>query len=103
MTDGMIKLLTPDDAEVFKRIRLEALHTDPTAFSSRAEDWEILSLDEWRNRLIETPVFVALEQAEPVAIMGLMRQKPSKMIHRATLIMVYVRASQRGTGRAARR
>ncbi len=100
MSDGMIKLLTPDDAEVFRLIRLEALRTDPGAFSSRAEDWEILSLGEWRRRLIETPVFVAFEHDEPVAIMGLMWQKPSKMTHRATLIMVYVRATQRGTGLA---
>lgn len=98
MSDGIIKLLKPEDGEVFKQIRLEALRADPAAFASRAEDWETLSLDEWSSRLIEMPVFVAFQQDEPVAIMGLMWQKPSKMAHRATLIMVYVRASQRGTG-----
>lgn len=98
MSDGIIKLLTPEDGEIFKQIRLEALRSDPAAFASRAEDWEILSLDEWSNRLTEMPVFVAFQQDEPVAIMGLMWQKPSKMVHRATLIMVYVRPSQRGTG-----
>ncbi|MGM4911060.1 GNAT family N-acetyltransferase [Hyphomicrobiales bacterium] len=100
MSDGIIKLLKPEDAEVFKKIRLEALRSDPAAFASRSEDWEILSLDEWRSRLIEMPVFVAFQDDEPVAIMGLTWQKPSKMAHRATLIMVYVRASLRGTGLA---
>jgi GNAT superfamily N-acetyltransferase len=33
-------------------------------------------------------------------MMGLSRQRASKMVHRATLIMVYVRRSERGGGYA---
>ena len=43
---------------------------------------------------------MALKQGEPVGMMGLSRQRASKMVHRATLIMVYVRRSERGGGYA---
>jgi len=101
MSDDVIRLLTAEDGEVFRQIRLEALRSEPSAFASRVEDWEKLSSDEWRRRLTETPVFVAFRDDEPVAIMGLMRQRSSKMAHRATIIMVYVRMTLRGAGIAA--
>jgi RimJ/RimL family protein N-acetyltransferase len=48
------------------------------------------------------PVFVAFREDEPVGMMGLMRQRASKMTHRTTLVMVYVREKMRGTGVATR-
>ena len=96
-----IRLVGPDDVEAFRQIRLEALRTNPSAFASRYEDWEVLSLEEWRNRLSE-PVFIAFQDGQPVGIMGLFRQRSSKMAHRATIVMVYVRAGLRGTGLAVR-
>jgi RimJ/RimL family protein N-acetyltransferase len=97
----MIRLLGPDDADAFRRIRLEALRAEPAAYASRAEDWEALPNEEWCRRLTENPVFVAFDKDEPVGIMGLFRQRSSKMAHRATIVMVYVRESMRGTGLAA--
>ncbi|MGR9373232.1 N-acetyltransferase family protein [Rhizobium leguminosarum] len=96
-----IRHIQADEVEAFRRIRLEALRTEPSLFASRYEDWEALSLEEWRNRLNE-PVFIAFQDGEPVGITGLLRQRSSKMVHRATIIMVYVRRSLRGTGLAAR-
>ena len=96
-----IRLVGPDDVEAFRQIRLEALRTNPSSFASRYEDWEVLSLEEWRNRLSE-PVFIAFQDGQPVGIMGLFRQRSSKMAHRATIVMVYVRADLRGTGLAVR-
>jgi RimJ/RimL family protein N-acetyltransferase len=97
----MIRLLTHNDVEAFRAIRLEALREEPAAFASTAADWERLSLDEWRNRLAESSVFVAFQKDEPVGIIGLAPQRPSKMAHRATIIMVYVRNGVRGAGIAA--
>ncbi len=96
----MIRLLSGDDVEVFRRIRLEALRAEPGAYASTVEDWESLSDDEWRRRMAENPVFVAFRDDDPVGIMGLMRQRASKMAHRATIIMVFLRADCRGTGLA---
>lgn len=96
----MIRILEPDDVEIFRRIRLEALRVEPAAYASRAEDWEALPDSEWRRRMTDNPVFAAFRDGEPVGIMGLLRQHSSKMAHRATIIMVYLRASQRGIGLA---
>ncbi|ACP22763.1 putative acetyltransferase protein (plasmid) [Sinorhizobium fredii NGR234] len=93
-----IRLLGPDDVESFRRIRLEALRTEPESFASSAEDWEKLPEDEWRRRLIDNPAFVAFHAGEPVGIMGLLRQRASKMVHRATIVMVYVNRDFRGSG-----
>lgn len=98
--DGVvIRRIFPDEIDVFRRIRLEALRTEPSSFASRYEDWVILPVEDWRRRLHD-PVFVVFGGDEPVGIMGLLRQRPSKMAHRATLVMVYLRASFRGTGLA---
>lgn len=96
----MIRLLGRDDVEAFRSIRLEALRTEPAAFASSAEDWEALPDDEWLRRLTDNPVFVAFHDGEPVGIMGLMRNRSSKMVHRATIVMVYIREGMRGTGLA---
>ncbi|MCV9997986.1 GNAT family N-acetyltransferase [Pararhizobium sp. YC-54] len=96
----MIRHLGPGDLDIFRRIRLEALRTEPAAFASSAEDWEALPDAEWRRRLIANAVFVDFHEEEPVAIMALMRQGASKMAHRATVIMVYVRKGRRGGGHA---
>lgn len=96
----ILKLLDPDDFEIFKRIRLEALRAAPEAFASSAAEWESLPDEEWRRRLTNNPVVVSFRDQEPVGIMGLMRQQASKMAHRATIVMVYLRGSERGSGHA---
>ena len=96
----MIRHLGPQDLAIFRAIRLEALRREPAAFASSAGDWELLPDDEWMRRLITNYVFVSFEDQLPVGIMGMMRQSASKMAHRATLIMVYVREEQRGRGHA---
>lgn len=92
-----IRRLSMDEIDVFRCIRLEALSREPSSFASRFEDWINLPDEEWRRRL-NNPVFVAFVNGQPVGMMGLARHRPSKMAHRAALISVYVRKSQRGTG-----
>ncbi|MFK0334853.1 GNAT family N-acetyltransferase [Rhizobium sp. NPDC090275] len=96
----MIRILGADDVEAYKRIRLEALRLEPSAFASSFDEWAKLPDDEWRRRLLADPVFLAFDGDQPVAIMGLLRQRAGKMAHRATIIMVYVRREKRGTGLA---
>ncbi|AUX80166.1 MULTISPECIES: GNAT family N-acetyltransferase [Sinorhizobium] len=95
-----IRLLGPDEVGTFRRIRLEALRTEPDSFASSAADWEKLPDEEWRRRLTDNPVFVAFRGGEPVGIMGLLRQSASMMAHRATVVMVYVHRSLRGSDAA---
>ncbi|WP_168878886.1 GNAT family N-acetyltransferase [Rhizobium sp. P28RR-XV] len=98
--DGVwIRQISSDEIDIFRRIRLEALRTEPSSFASRFEGWAVLSDDEWRRRLND-PVFIAFSGDEPIGMMGLLRQRPAKMAHRATLVMVYLRESFRRTGLA---
>ena len=94
-----VRRIQADQVDAFRRIRLEALRSEPTFYASSYEDWVSLSVDEWQQRLRD-PVFVAFRDDEPVGITGLLRQRASKMAHRATIIMVYVRKNLRGTGLA---
>ncbi len=91
-------LLTSDDVDIFRRIRLEALREEPNAFASTAAQWEALSEEEWKDRMTHNPVFVAFNGPEPVGLMGYMRQGADKMAHRATLVMVYLRKDRRCGG-----
>jgi len=94
-----IRRIEAADMDAFRRIRLEALRSEPSFYASSYEDWAALSDEEWQQRLHD-PVFVAFLDEEPVGITGLLRQRASKMAHRATIIMVYVRKNLRGTGLA---
>jgi ribosomal protein S18 acetylase RimI-like enzyme len=100
MPPATIRVLGPGDVEIFRRIRLEALRAEPAFFASSAEDWDVLPDEEWRRRLTDNPVLVAFREDEPVGIMGLIRKRSSKMTHRATIVMVYLRADLRGAGLA---
>lgn len=94
----MIRLLTAADVDAFRRLRLEALRAEPASYASSAADWEALADEEWRRRVTGNSVFAAFEDGEPIGLMGLIRQSASKIAHRATIVMVYVRADRRGRG-----
>jgi len=77
-----ISVLTADDVAVYRRIRLEALQTDPDAFGSNYEREAALPDDEWRTRITSfvdgRPGCVFLDSlaidsasAEPVAVGGI--------------------------------
>ncbi|MHB2264097.1 N-acetyltransferase family protein [Aliihoeflea sp. PC F10.4] len=100
--DIIIRRLGPDDVDAFRRIRLEALRLHPTAFVSTFEDWARFDDSEWLRRLTDNPAFAAFDGAEPVALMGYVRERSSNAHHRATVVMVYVREAIRGAGLAKR-
>lgn len=95
---ALIRQLSADDLDIFKAIRLEALRLEPDAFTATAADWERLDDAEWLRRMTADPVFVALRGAKPIGLTGLLRFFSSKQQHRATLVMVYVAAAERGGG-----
>lgn len=98
MDIATVRLAGPDDVDAFKYIRLEALRLEPAAFASRVEDWQALPDEEWLRRIASGAVFIAFRGDEPVGLMSLMREQSAKSRHRATVVMVYVRASERGAG-----
>ncbi|MFT4717156.1 MAG: RimJ/RimL family protein N-acetyltransferase [Paracoccaceae bacterium] len=96
----MIRHLTAADFEIYRQIRLEALREDPLAFASYAADWQDLPDAEFSRRIAADDVFVSFDGDDPVGIMGIMPFEPAKMTHRSTIILVYLRKSHRGQGRA---
>jgi len=89
------------DVEIFKQLRLESLSDSPAAYASSYADWVDLPRAAWVKRLTEDVVFASFNGPDPFGLMGTLRQRPSKMAHRASIVMVYLRASHRGQGLAA--
>lgn len=80
-----IRLLNPDDAGEWLRLRLEALRDDPKAFSASLEEYQSLSLEEVKRRLwsaADAFVAGAFEQTTLVGMAGFYREQGTKSHHK---------------------
>jgi len=88
-------VLTPDDWEVWRRVRLEALAGAPEAFASTLSQWQSAPEDRWRQRLSAVPFNV-------VAVVDGMTVGQASGTEldagRVELISVWVAPGARGTG-----
>lgn len=97
---GYVRALTENDLATFKIIRLEALEKEPEAFASHYDDWAALGDNAWLARLTGGHAHGAFVDDEIVGLIGLLPEQPKKMRHRGSIVMVYLRSNQRGTGLA---
>lgn len=95
-----IRRLGPADLPDFQAIRLEALRLEPAAYASSYDEWARLSAGDWEARLTSTAVFASFDGSTPVGLIGLIPEVRPRMAHRGHVVMVYLRASHRGSGRA---
>lgn len=97
-----IKIISPQDAEAYYILRLEALLDSPDAFSTLYEDALNRPIDKTRANLAseDAVTFGAYEEGRLVGNMTLARKTSPKMKHRASIIAVYVSPQFRGTGLA---
>lgn len=98
--NGKVRALIKTDLAMFKCIRLESLQREPEAFASHYDDWIALDDDAWLERLTDGHAHGAFVDDEIVGLIGLLPAQPQKMRHRGSIVMVYLRADQRGTGLA---
>jgi RimJ/RimL family protein N-acetyltransferase len=96
--------LEASDAEAFRDFRLAALRECPTAFSSSYEEECDIPLPQAAARLKpdrDRAVFGAFDAARLVGSVGLQRERPRKLAHKALIWGVYVAPAfrQRGIGR----
>ena len=97
-----LRILTPDDAAAWRKIRLEALENDPEAFGASVEAHQRLTDDEIRSRLAldlcERFVIGAFADGELIGTVGFVREPGLKERHKGRVWGVYLRASHRGMG-----
>lgn len=101
MTDNSqarVRHLMPEDAGLYREIRLEALRLSSEAFGSSFEQEGVQPLDYFRETLAKTDVFGAFLDAGLVGVAGFRRQAGMKQAHKGFLWGMYVRPSARGTG-----
>lgn len=100
MSDAPIEVrrLSPDEAPLYREIRLEGLGQDPDAFSSTLENERIQPLSFFAERLAGAVVFGAFQGSELLGVAGFFVQVGLKHAHKGTLWGMYVRPAARGAG-----
>jgi RimJ/RimL family protein N-acetyltransferase len=98
-----IRRLSAIDASAFQALRLAALLDAPEAFGSSHEEEKDLALAAVAERLRERPghaVFGKFDGDTLIGIVGVARESPLKMAHKANVWGMHVTASARGKGAA---
>jgi ribosomal protein S18 acetylase RimI-like enzyme len=95
-----IRKLTPEDWEMYKKIRLEALQKDASAFGSSYDESVGRTDEEWKKKL-ERPksfVFAIEDGSEHIGMAAAYQEEGEIVSHVAYVWGVYVRESFRGKG-----
>jgi GNAT superfamily N-acetyltransferase len=94
LTDTTVRLLTPDDWQAYREIRLAMLQESPGAFGSRYADAVGFDEDTWRGRLSSCDHHLAELDGRAVGAAGLyVEEGPVVQAH---LIGMWVRPEARG-------
>lgn len=96
-----VRLLTPEDAESFRELRLEALRTSPEAFGSTYEAEKDAPVSKYADWMTSSRMFGAFQGKELVGIVALTFLEGSKACHKGLLRSMYVsrKARKAGVGR----
>lgn len=95
-----IRILEPEDAEAYRRLRLEALLNSPEAFISSYEETVNNSVDVYKVRfqLDNSFNFGAFEDDDLIGVVTLARETKKKIDHRTIISAMYVTSYKRGRG-----
>jgi ribosomal protein S18 acetylase RimI-like enzyme len=98
-----VRLLTPDDAEAFWHLRLEALSNDPASFADSAEEHLKTTIETARDRLSKNNpasnfVVGLFDEGKLIGTAGFYRYTHNKERHKGHIWGVYVRPDSRGKG-----
>jgi len=93
-----LRRLTPQDAALYRDIRLEALADSPDAFASTLETERDRALEAFAARLADTHVVGAFAGPRLAGVAGFSVQAGPKHAHKGMLWGMYVRPAHRGAG-----
>lgn len=97
-----VRLLNPEDAEVYWKLRLEALKNSPEAFSSSYEEamQRKEPIKQVAERLQEEGAYTfgMFDEEEFLGTVTLVQEKALKMQHRGNIYAMYVSAKRRNAG-----
>jgi ribosomal protein S18 acetylase RimI-like enzyme len=93
-----IRRLMPEDAGLYREIRLEALQQSSEAFGSSFEQEGPQPLGYFQDALTKADVFGAFLDTSLVGVAGFRVQAGAKRAHKGLLWGMYVRPVARGTG-----
>ncbi len=98
MDNMNIRLLTPNDWQVWQHIRLQGLQNNPEAFGSSYEEECNQSQDELKSYLEKNAVFASFVGEELVGCAGFYTLDKFKKKHIGFLYGIYVSPEHRGKG-----
>lgn len=96
-----IRLLNPDDAEDYLRIRLEALQESPYAFASTYEEEKNKTAEKYKARFAapeKTFTFGVFEESQLAGVVSLTSESLLKLSHRTNIFAMYIKPGKRGLG-----
>ena len=96
-----IRLLTEEDWQAFKSLRLEALTQHPEAFGSSFEEESKLTDVALQQRFSNCDLFGAFIQDELIGCAGFFIYSSEKMAHRGCLFSMYTKNTHRNCGVAS--
>ena len=98
-----IRLLTENDAQDYRDLRLEALQKNPEAFAATFESEQKNSVEYYQNKLKRNEFwnYGYFDQNELVGIVTLLREQGPKLHHRSSIVAMYVteKVRKRGIGK----
>ncbi|MEM6781361.1 MAG: GNAT family N-acetyltransferase [Pseudomonadota bacterium] len=98
MPSADIRRIQPDEAELYMDIRLEMLKEHPESFGDSYPDASQRPIDFYRERVTDSYIVGAFDQAKIVGTAGYFIQKGKKAEHKAYLWGVYTTKDNRGQG-----
>jgi ribosomal protein S18 acetylase RimI-like enzyme len=95
-----IRILNGNDADAYRKIRLEGLKNSPEAFGSSYEEEQLDPIDLYKSRLESDTAYTfgAFEKEELAGVVTLVKETKVKLKHKASIFAMYVSPDYRGRG-----
>ena len=102
MSEIHVRLLTEDEWQTYKDVRLRALRESPEAFAASAEEEESFEDSVWQERLARSRRLLAEDDGDVIGVASVGGVHRTKSDAVGELFGLWVQADRRGTGVARR-